>query len=62
MGYFSQNSMDLLNPESTVMEEVFATIPNSTIGYVRNLLGCLKFSGDQVDKKIFKLAKPVEVY
>ncbi len=52
MGYFSQNSMDLLNPESTVMEEVFATIPNSTIGYVRNLLGCLKFSGDQVDKKI----------
>ncbi len=52
MGYFSQNSMELLNPESTVMEEVFATIPNSTIGYVRNLLGCLKFSGDQVDKKI----------
>ena len=52
MGYFSQNSMDLLNPENTVMEEVFATIPNSTIGYVRNLLGCLKFSGDQVEKKI----------
>jgi ATP-binding cassette subfamily F protein 3 len=52
MGYFSQNSMDILNPENTVMEEVFSTIPNSTIGYVRNLLGCLKFSGDQVDKKI----------
>ena len=52
MGYFSQNSMDLLNPESTIMDEVFSTIPNSTIGYVRNLLGCLKFSGDQVDKKI----------
>lgn len=52
MGYFSQNSMEVLNPNSTVMEEVFATIPNSTIGYVRNLLGCLKFSGDQVDKKI----------
>ncbi len=52
MGYFSQNSMDLLNPESTVMEEVFATVPHSTVGYVRNLLGCLKFSGDQVDKKI----------
>lgn len=52
MGYFSQNSMDLLNPEMTVMEEVHSHVPNSSIGYVRNLLGALKFSGDQVDKKI----------
>lgn len=52
LGYFSQNSMDLLNPEMTVMEEVHSAVPTQSIGYVRNLLGCMKFSGDQVDKKI----------
>lgn len=52
MGYFSQNSMDLLDPNMTVLEEVHASVPTQSIGYVRNLLGALKFSGDQVDKKI----------
>ncbi|MFN8792494.1 MAG: ABC-F family ATP-binding cassette domain-containing protein [Bdellovibrionales bacterium] len=52
LGYFSQNSMDLLNPELTVLEEVHSMVPTQSLGYVRNLLGCLKFSGDQVEKKI----------
>ncbi|MFN8845521.1 MAG: ABC-F family ATP-binding cassette domain-containing protein [Bdellovibrionales bacterium] len=52
LGYFSQNSMDLLDPNLTVMEEVHAAVPTQSIGFVRNLLGSLKFSGDQVDKKI----------
>ncbi len=52
LGYFSQNSMDLLNPELTVLEEVHSAVPTASIGYVRNLLGALKFSGDQVEKKI----------
>jgi len=52
MGYFSQNSLDLLNPENTVVEEIHSRIPTATLGYVRNLLGAMKFSGDEVEKKI----------
>lgn len=51
-GYFSQNSLDVLDPNSTVLEEVHSRIPNSTMGFVRNLLGAFKFSGEDVDKKI----------
>lgn len=56
MGYFSQNSMDVLDPQMTVLEEVHSRIPNSTIGFVRTLLGALKFSGDEVEKKISVLS------
>lgn len=52
MGYFSQNSLDLLDPNNTVIEEVHSRIPTASLGYVRNLLGSLKFSGDSVEKKI----------
>jgi ATP-binding cassette subfamily F protein 3 len=51
-GYFSQNSLDVLNPNNNVVEEVHGRIPNSTLGYVRNLLGAFKFSGDDVEKRI----------
>ena len=52
VGYFSQNSLDVLDPNSTILEEVHSRIPNSNLGYVRNLLGTMKFSGDDADKKI----------
>lgn len=52
MGYFSQNSLDVLNPNKTVVDEVHDRIPNSSISYVRNLLGALRFSGDEVEKRI----------
>lgn len=56
IGYFSQNSLDVLNPKKTVVEEVHDRIPNSSLAYVRNLLGALRFSGDEVDKKISVLS------
>jgi ATP-binding cassette subfamily F protein 3 len=52
VGYFSQSSLDVLDPRLTIMEEVHSRIPNSNVGYVRNLLGALKFSGEDADKKI----------
>lgn len=52
LGYFSQNSLDLLDPELTVIEEVHSRIPNASVGFVRNLLGALKFSGEEAEKKI----------
>ncbi|MBL7689018.1 MAG: ABC-F family ATP-binding cassette domain-containing protein [Bdellovibrionaceae bacterium] len=56
MGYFSQNSLDVLDPQSTIVEEVHSRIPNSNLGTVRSLLGAFKFSGDEVDKKISVLS------
>ncbi len=52
MGYFSQSALDVLDPNSTVLEEVHSHIPLANLGYVRNLLGALMFSGDDVEKKI----------
>lgn len=56
MGYFSQNSLDVLDPNMTILEEVHSRIPNSSLGFVRNLLGAFKFSGDEADKRISVLS------
>lgn len=55
-GYFSQNSLDVLDANSTVLEEVHAALPTAAIGYIRSLLGAFKFSGDEVEKKISVLS------
>jgi ATP-binding cassette subfamily F protein 3 len=52
MGYFSQNSMDVLDPQNTIMEEVHSAVPTAGIGYVRTLLGAFKFSGEDAEKRI----------
>ena len=52
VGYFSQSSLDVLNPEKTIYDEVHDRIPNATMGYVKNLLGAFKFSGDDSEKKV----------
>jgi ATP-binding cassette subfamily F protein 3 len=51
-GYFSQFSLDLLNPENTVLEEITQRLPLASNGYIRNLLAAFLFRGDDVDKKI----------
>jgi ATP-binding cassette subfamily F protein 3 len=51
-GYFSQFSLDLLNPENTVLEEVSNNLKDASNGYVRNLLAAFLFRGDDVEKKI----------
>ncbi len=56
LGYFSQNSMDVLDPKATLLDEVHSRIPDSSLGYIRNLLGAFKFSGDDVNKKISVLS------
>jgi len=55
-GYFSQHSMDLLNPEATVFETVQAVIPTGNIGVIRNLCAAFLFQGDDVDKRIANLS------
>ncbi len=56
VGYFSQHSLEVLNPEKTIYEEVYDRIPHASIGFVRNLLGAFLFSGDDVYKKISVLS------
>src|SRR5712691_11453455 len=52
MGYFAQQSLDLLDPNLTVWEQLRADFPHESIGALRNLAGAFQFSGDDVDKKI----------
>lgn len=56
MGYFSQNSLDILDPVVTVLETVTAALPLMTDAQIRSLLGCFLFSGDDVEKKISVLS------
>ena len=55
-GYFSQHSMDLLNPEHTVFESVQETLPLENIGVIRNLCAAFLFQGDDVDKRVANLS------
>lgn len=52
IGYFSQNSLDVLDPKATIIEEIHSRIPTAGMGTVRSLLGAFKFSGDDAEKKI----------
>ncbi|MFZ9595302.1 MAG: ABC-F family ATP-binding cassette domain-containing protein [Bdellovibrionia bacterium] len=56
VGYFSQHSLEVLNSDKTIYDEVHDRIPMATIGFVRNLLGAFLFSGDDVYKKISVLS------
>ena len=56
MGYFAQQSTELLDPELTVWEQIEKDFPLESIGALRNLLGAFQFSGDDVEKKIRSLS------
>ena len=52
IGYFAQQSLDLLDPTLTVFEQVQKDFPLDGQGALRNLLGAFQFSGTDVDKPI----------
>ncbi len=56
VGYFSQNSLDVLDPSLTVFQEVESRIPKASVGTIKSLLGAFKFSGDESDKKVSVLS------
>jgi ATP-binding cassette subfamily F protein 3 len=51
-GYYSQYRVDTLNPKHTILEEAFDTPQRLTEQFVRTLLGCFLFTGDDVFKKV----------
>ncbi len=56
LGYFSQYSLDVLNPESSVLEEIQSSLPKASDGFLRNLLAAFLFRGSDVDKKVRHLS------
>ncbi|MCC7125769.1 MAG: ABC-F family ATP-binding cassette domain-containing protein [Acidobacteria bacterium] len=56
MGYFAQQSLDVLNPDLTVIEQLQQDFPHAGLGVLRSLAGAFQFSGDEVEKKIRALS------
>jgi ATPase subunit of ABC transporter with duplicated ATPase domains len=56
MGYFAQQSLDVLDPELTVIEQLQKDFPQDGMGALRTLAGAFQFSGDDVDKSIRALS------
>jgi ATPase subunit of ABC transporter with duplicated ATPase domains len=56
LGYFAQQSLELLNPDLTIIEQLQHDFPHDGLGVLRTLAGAFQFSGDDVDKKIRALS------
>jgi ATPase subunit of ABC transporter with duplicated ATPase domains len=56
MGYFAQQSLDVLNPELTVIDQLQRDFPQDGLGSLRTLAGAFQFSGDDVEKRIRSLS------
>ena len=56
MGYFSQQALDVLDPDLTIEEQLQRDFPHESIGVLRNLAGAFQFSGEDVDKKVRMLS------
>jgi ATPase subunit of ABC transporter with duplicated ATPase domains len=55
-GYFSQQALDVLNPDLTIDEQLQHDFPRESIGALRSLAGAFQFSGEDTDKKIRALS------
>ncbi len=56
MAYFAQQSLDVLDPDLTVIEQLQRDFPQDGLGSLRSLAGAFQFSGDDVDKKTRSLS------
>src|SRR3989449_7673558 len=55
-GYYSQYRVEMLNPERSVVEEGLDTPQRVTEQFVRTVLGCFLFRGDDVFKRVSVLS------
>ena len=56
MGYFAQQSLDVLDPDLSVIEQLQNDFPQDGLGSLRTLAGAFQFSGDDVEKRIRSLS------
>ncbi|MBN1273480.1 MAG: ABC-F family ATP-binding cassette domain-containing protein [Candidatus Aminicenantes bacterium] len=52
VGLYVQHQLEMLNPNSSIYDEVLSTTPETRVPQVRNVLGLFRFRGDDVFKKI----------
>jgi ATP-binding cassette subfamily F protein 3 len=52
IGYFAQRTLEMLNPENTVLEELQISAPQETEDRLRTFLGAFLFSDDDVFKYV----------
>lgn len=52
VGYFSQYSTDLLDPNETIFNCIRSVLPEASIGTIKTLLGCFLFTDDDSEKRI----------
>jgi len=52
MSYYAQHHSEMLDPNKSVIDEVYQIVPDESVGFVRNVCGSFLFSGDDVDKSI----------
>jgi ATP-binding cassette subfamily F protein 3 len=56
MSHYAQHHTELLNENSTILEEVSQIVPNAGISFVRGVCGAFLFPGDDVEKPISVLS------
>src|SRR6188474_2955543 len=56
MGYFAQQSLDVLDPDLTIEEQLQRDFPAEPIGALKSLAGAFQFSGEDTDKRIRMLS------
>jgi len=56
MGYFAQQSLDVLDADLTVLEQLQRDFPKDSLGALRTLAGAFQFSGEDADKRIRALS------
>ena len=56
MGYFAQQSLDVLDADLTIIEQLQNDFPKDGIGSLRTLAGAFQFSGDDAEKPIAALS------
>ena len=56
LGYFAQQSLDLMDADLTIIEQLQNDFSREGLGALRSLAGAFQFSGDDIDKKIRSLS------
>jgi ATPase subunit of ABC transporter with duplicated ATPase domains len=56
MGYFAQQSLDTMDADLTIIEQLQNDFSREGLGALRSLAGAFQFSGDDIDKKIRSLS------
>ena len=55
-GHFGQTNISHLNPNNTIIDEIYSANPKLPAATIRSICGSMMFSGDSVDKKISLLS------